>query len=174
MQFAKLSGARVIATASRKNFDLVKDYGADIVVDYQSTELCSRDIIEAAGGKLDTVVDCVGIDSTVDICDQVLAAGGQYFVLTPSRSKRDDVTTTFNPGQDLIGEPYMIGGQTIPIPPVTEEATSFLRLAETLFREGKIRHIPIKVSEGWTEILEREADLQGGKASGFKYIIKVA
>jgi NADPH:quinone reductase-like Zn-dependent oxidoreductase len=174
MQFSKLSGAQVIATASRKNFDLVKSYGADIVVNYHDSEVCAREIIEATSGKLDIVVDCVGIDSTVDICDKVLASRGQYFVLTPSTSKRDDVTTTFNPGQDLIGEPYIIGGQTITIPPATEEARSFLRLAETFFREGKTRHIPIKVSEGWTEVLERGNDLREGKASGFKYVVKVA
>ena len=33
VQLAKLAGYKVVATASPKNFDLVKSYGADEVVD---------------------------------------------------------------------------------------------------------------------------------------------
>ncbi|MDC6668489.1 hypothetical protein OEZ84_27540, partial [Leclercia adecarboxylata] len=78
----------------------------------------------------------------------VMATGAKYFVLTPWTSKREDVTTTFNPGQDLIGEPYVLGGNTLPIPGVSEDAKAFLRL-------GRIR------------------DLREGKASGFKYVVSV-
>lgn len=59
IQLAKLSGYKVVATASPSNFDYVKSLGADVVVDYHDAEKAVEEIVKATGGKLSLVVDAV-------------------------------------------------------------------------------------------------------------------
>ncbi|TFY76299.1 hypothetical protein EWM64_g7715 [Hericium alpestre] len=58
VQFAKLSGLKVFATASPKNHALVKSLGADEVFDYHDPEVGAK-IKAATGGKLTHAVDCI-------------------------------------------------------------------------------------------------------------------
>lgn len=58
IQYAKLSGFKVVATSSEKNFGLLKEYGADEVVDYHDPEAVEkirkfkpRFVAELAGGS---------------------------------------------------------------------------------------------------------------------------
>lgn len=59
VQLLKLSGHKVIATASEKNFDYVKSLGVDLVVDYRDGEKAVREIREFTGGNLTLVYECV-------------------------------------------------------------------------------------------------------------------
>ena len=54
MQIAKARGARVIATASTANQDLLKQLGADVAVDYTKTKF------EDVAKDVDAVLDPVG------------------------------------------------------------------------------------------------------------------
>src|SRR5213075_56962 len=54
VQIAKARGARVIATASTANQDLLKQLGADVVIDYTKTKF------EDVAKDLDAVLDPVG------------------------------------------------------------------------------------------------------------------
>ena len=54
IQIAKAQGARVIATASTKNQDLLKQFGADVAIDYTKTKF------EEAAKDVDCVIDPVG------------------------------------------------------------------------------------------------------------------
>jgi NADPH:quinone reductase-like Zn-dependent oxidoreductase len=62
VQFAKLSGLYVIATASERNFSLVRSLGADVVVDYRDPVAAAKQIREAAP-NLQYATDCA-IDGT--------------------------------------------------------------------------------------------------------------
>jgi NADPH:quinone reductase-like Zn-dependent oxidoreductase len=62
VQFAKLSGLYVIATASERNFGLVRSLGADVVVDYHDPVAAAKQIREAAP-NLQYAADCA-IDGT--------------------------------------------------------------------------------------------------------------
>jgi NADPH:quinone reductase-like Zn-dependent oxidoreductase len=53
VQFAKAHGAKVIATASARNTDYLREIGADEVIDYQSTQF--EKVIKGADVVLDTV-----------------------------------------------------------------------------------------------------------------------
>ncbi len=57
VQLAKWKGAKVIATASKRNLQFVKDFGADEVIDYQTTKF--EDVVK----NVDIVVDAVGGDT---------------------------------------------------------------------------------------------------------------
>ena len=57
IQIAKAKGARVIATASTSNQDLLKDLGADVTIDYTKTKF------EDVAKDVDVVLDSVGKDT---------------------------------------------------------------------------------------------------------------
>src|SRR5690349_5806815 len=59
IQFAKLSGLTVIATASPHNFDRLRSLGADAVFDYHSPS-CGPDIRKLTQNKLRYAWDCAG------------------------------------------------------------------------------------------------------------------
>lgn len=57
IQIAKAKGAKVIATASGPNQELLKQFGADQVIDYSKTKF--EDVVK----DVDVVLDCVGKDT---------------------------------------------------------------------------------------------------------------
>ena len=57
IQIAKAKGARVIATASTQNQDLLKQLGADVAIDYTKTKF------ETVAKDVDVVLDSVGKDT---------------------------------------------------------------------------------------------------------------
>jgi NADPH:quinone reductase-like Zn-dependent oxidoreductase len=75
VQLAKWKGARVIATASARNEGLLRELGADQVIDYRATEF------EKACPDVDLVLDSVGLD-TVTRSWQVLKRDGILISIT--------------------------------------------------------------------------------------------
>lgn len=63
VQLASQAGIRVIATASPKNFELVKSFGAGEVLDYRDAKTTAT-IREITGGKLKYAVDCIAEGET--------------------------------------------------------------------------------------------------------------
>lgn len=84
IQIAKARGARVIATASTPNQDLLKQLGADIAIDY------SRQKFEDLAKDVDVVLDSVGKD-TLARSYGVLKKGGfaATLVATPDQAELD-------------------------------------------------------------------------------------
>jgi NADPH:quinone reductase-like Zn-dependent oxidoreductase len=74
VQLARYFGARVVATASEANLDLLRDLGADEVVDH------TRQRFEETTQKVDVVIDLVGNvhDDTGSRSLDVLRPGGLY------------------------------------------------------------------------------------------------
>lgn len=96
---------RVITTASPKNFDLVKSFGADEVFDYRDPEV-SKKIREVAGNKLTKAVDCVSESGTVGLISEALSEseGGTIAVILPVESPKENVKTVLSLGYDLFGK----------------------------------------------------------------------
>jgi NADPH:quinone reductase-like Zn-dependent oxidoreductase len=67
VQFAKLSGLYVIATASERNFSLVRSLGADVVVDYHDPVRAAKQIRDAAPGPIEHAIDCVSMGTSFEI-----------------------------------------------------------------------------------------------------------
>ena len=64
IQFAKMSGFRVVTTCSEKNFDLVKSYGADEAYDYHDIDQCKAELKKSLGDDLYYAYIC-NIDQNV-------------------------------------------------------------------------------------------------------------
>lgn len=96
MQFAKLAGLRVLATASPANFELVKKFGADDVFDYRDPGVV-KEIKNATGGKLTTAVDCVATEQTISlVIGAISEEGGQVATVLPVESTRENVRVKFS------------------------------------------------------------------------------
>jgi len=86
VQLAKLSGLYVIATASERNFDLVRALGADLVVDYRDPVAAVNQIRQAAPGPIEHVADCVAKGTSFEIVAGSLSGGKgtiTYLTLAP-------------------------------------------------------------------------------------------
>jgi NADPH:quinone reductase-like Zn-dependent oxidoreductase len=69
VQFAKMKGARVIATASKKNHEFLRSLGADETIDYTTTKF--EDVVHGVDAILDTITG-----ETMERSWQVLKKGG--------------------------------------------------------------------------------------------------
>ena len=95
IQLARLSGLRVITTASPRNFDLVQGLGADYVFDYSDEDTPSK-IKELTGGKLKYAVDCISEGRTGEqIATCFGDEGGESAIILPYEQKRKDIKTEF-------------------------------------------------------------------------------
>lgn len=77
VQIAKARGAYVIATASARNREYLREIGADEVIDYRTTRF--EDVVR----NVDVVVDTVGGETLVR-SEQVLRDGGRLVTLVGS------------------------------------------------------------------------------------------
>lgn len=92
IQFAKISGLRVITTASSDNADYLKSLGADVVLDYKSPSILAD--IEAAlnGEPLRYAWDCHCGDDSTKICLSALekSPSAQLVALFPNRHGNEE------------------------------------------------------------------------------------
>lgn len=94
----------MIATASPKNFELVKRLGANEVLDYRDEKTLAK-IKDLTNGKLKHAVDCISEGETGDkIAEAMGDEGGEVTILLPYESKRKDVKNTFVVGYTVLGK----------------------------------------------------------------------
>jgi NADPH:quinone reductase-like Zn-dependent oxidoreductase len=143
VQIAKARGARVIATASTANQDLLKQLGADVAVDYSKTKF------EDIAKDVDAVLDPVGKD-TLARSYGVVKKGGiiMCLVALPDRTKLEKhgihgAAISVHPdAHDLTEIAHLIeAGKLKPV--VTQvrplnEATAAEQQAETHHTRGKV------------------------------------
>lgn len=186
IQFAKLSGMRVVTTASARHHDYLRRLGADAVFDYKSPS-CGEDIrawAESQGVKIRKAWDCIALDSSVEICAKALAddeEGGTWagllFVekeklLAVNKHVKGPLVTV---GYDAFGEPYVWYNDQIrdAIPGELEHARTFWDLARRLLEEGKVKTIKPTVNRGGSGlegVLKGLDELRQERVSGEKLV----
>jgi len=104
IQIAKARGARVIATASTRNQDLLKQLGADVAIDYTQTKF------EEVAKDVDVVLDSVGSD-TLARSYGVVKKGGFIATLVARLDQADldkhgirGASIAVKPNADQLGE----------------------------------------------------------------------
>jgi NADPH:quinone reductase-like Zn-dependent oxidoreductase len=82
VQLAKIKGARVIATASKKNHDYLRSLGAEETIDYNTTKF--ENVVRNVDAVLDTITG-----ETADRSYPVIKTGGVYvsILMPPSEEK---------------------------------------------------------------------------------------
>jgi NADPH:quinone reductase-like Zn-dependent oxidoreductase len=111
IQIAKARGAKVIATASTPNQDLLKELGADLAIDYTKTKF------EEMAKDVDVVLDPVGHD-TLERSYAVVKKGG-FIATLVSRLDQEKM------------EAHGIRGASIAVRPNAEEQGEITKLIET-------------------------------------------
>jgi NADPH:quinone reductase-like Zn-dependent oxidoreductase len=175
------SGYKVIATSSPSNFDLVKGYGADVVVDYKSPS-CAAAISHGTSNKLYFVFDIISDSVSAKICADALTNDSTKRPIYSSLElpgkgvfPRADVELQFTWAYTITGEDYVGGG--IHIDACVEDhefGTKFSRTIEKLLEQGRIKAHPIEVRDGgWQEVLSGMNEVKQGKFSGRKLVFRI-
>ena len=114
IQFAKLSGRKVITTCSPANFEMVRSRGAYAVYDYREPDVGKR-IRGETDGKIREVFDCVSLPDSAKICaDAIGSDGGKYVNLLGIDCPRAGVESIFFLGYSLSGEEYIFEEDAYP------------------------------------------------------------
>ncbi|KAH9484026.1 Zinc-type alcohol dehydrogenase-like protein C16A3.02c [Psilocybe cubensis] len=89
IQFAKAKGAKVIATASEKNEDLVRELGADEFIDYTKKPLYAQLLENPPTTKYHVIYDAVGVidPSLFTYSEKYLAPNGIFISSGPMPTK---------------------------------------------------------------------------------------
>jgi len=148
IQIAKARGAKVIATASTANQDLLKELGADVVVDY------TKQKFEDVAKDVDVVLDSVGKD-TLARSYGVMKKGG--FI----------VSIVADPNQTQLDK-YAIRGAGISVEPNGDELAQIGRLIDE-------KRIKVIVSQTFplTEAAKAQEQVATHHTRG-KIVLKVA
>lgn len=96
IQVLRLYGYRnVLTTASRKHHQMLKDIGVKEAFDYRETNVI-KSLEEAAGGKVEYVIDCIGsLDNSIKPISKIAKAGAIVAIMLPAILK--DATETEKP-----------------------------------------------------------------------------
>ncbi|KAL2841752.1 chaperonin 10-like protein [Aspergillus pseudoustus] len=177
IQFARLSGLKVIATSSPHNFDYVKSLGAEAVYDYKSPTVGS-DIRTYTNNNLKLAWDCVGGAEGI-ISNALSSDGGKYASILPV--KKDEVLA-INPNVDgpystlaytIFGEPAFRYTEYPAQPEDFEFGKKFWDVARQLLEEGKLkapRTFINRGGSGFEGIFKGLEELKANKVSGGKLV----
>lgn len=174
IQYAKLSGYKVLVACSKQNFELVKSFGADHVFDYNDPE-CGKKIRNYTDNNLSIAWNTIGLESAAQICaDALSSTGGKYAALSPLKLPRDDVTTSWSLAYSALGQDFAFGTNEFPASRVDEEyADKFWELTEELLSLGRIRAHRTRVENGLEGVLDGLKALKENKVSGMKLVYKI-
>ena len=148
IQIAKAKGAKVIATASTANQDLLKQLGADVAIDYTTTKF------ENVARDVDVVFDTVGRD-TLTRSYPIVKKGG---IITTIASRPDPAQL----------EKYGIRGSSIWSHPDANELAEITKLIEA----GKIKPVVGQVLP-LTEAVKASEQAETHHTRG-KIVLKIA
>jgi NADPH:quinone reductase-like Zn-dependent oxidoreductase len=148
IQIAKARGARVIATASTANQDLLKELGADISIDY------TKQKFEDVAKNVDVVLDSVGKD-TLARSYGVVKKGG-FIVSIVARVDQAEL------------DKYGIRGATLSVEPNSDELAEIGKLID----EKKVRVI-VSQTFPLSEARKAQEQVATGHTRG-KIVLKVA
>ncbi|KHN96137.1 Alcohol dehydrogenase superfamily, zinc-type [Metarhizium album ARSEF 1941] len=179
IQYAKLSGYKVITTCSPRHNDLVRSLGADAVFDYRDPE-CAAKMRAYTDDSLALVFDPVSLPASAEICEAALAsrpppgATLRYQSLLAFATSRSDVTYTQSVTYTAIGEELIFPALSMP---ASEEdyrfAVEFWELTRGLLEAGKLKTAPVQLGQGLEGVLDGLQAMREKKVSGKKLVNKL-
>lgn len=176
IQFAKLSGYRVITTCSPHNFGLVRGLGADEVFDYKDPSSAGN-VRGVTCDNLKLVLDTISTEASAKFCDEAISSGGgEYSALLMVGIERENVNDRYTLGYTAIGEAFTFGTVEFPAKPEDKQfAEGFTDIAAKLLGEGKVRvHKPSVGKDGLKGVMDGLKLLKEDKVSGEKLVYRVA
>jgi NADPH2:quinone reductase len=99
VQFAKASGARVLATASADNLETLRDLGADVAIDYREADAVEVALAETGGRGVDAAFDIEG-ENLISRCLKGIRPMGRAACILPPQG---DLTLLYQRNITLFG-----------------------------------------------------------------------
>jgi NADPH:quinone reductase-like Zn-dependent oxidoreductase len=180
--FAKLSGATVIATASPANFDYVKSYGADHVVDYNS-ETIVDDVRALTDGKLQLIYDCSPSNASGALCAKMASGDdAKYASLTYDgtvgfKSLLPNAEALFPLAYSCFNEPWYLYGDRPASLEDFESSKAFVETTAKLLEQGKVKPPKIFLNcggSGLDGVLHGIGESRAGNVRGGKLVYTMA
>lgn len=170
IQYAKLVGCEVYATASSHNFELLRKLGADHVFDYKETDVGAK-IREASNDKIKLIFDCIAEGNSFDIGAAAMSSSGGHLsalVAPPKDFPRKDIKATLTLAYTALGEHF---SDDFPANQTDYEfSVKFWKITEGLLNEGIIKPHPAEVRKGLGGVIQGMQDMKEGKVSGVKLV----
>ncbi|KAH8897384.1 GroES-like protein [Thozetella sp. PMI_491] len=177
LQLLRLSGARTIATCSRHSFDLVRSFGADVILDYTDPDTPAR-IKEETGGELEHALDIITDPDSVACCYAALSRfGGQYasLELCPKELQtRRAVEAKFALGLEVFGREVELskGYERAANQEARDAAVRRFKTFQACLDAGKLKPHPVKVlPAGFDEVIKGLKMLKSGSVSGCRLVV---
>ncbi|KAL8717641.1 MAG: hypothetical protein Q9225_005130 [Loekoesia sp. 1 TL-2023] len=181
LQFARLSGRRVLTACSPRNSQLIKALGAHEVFDYHDAEAGAAAIRTATQDNLLYAFDCVSEGSSLQICADALTSRSGVAVYTaalPINDKfpRQNVQHGWTSGYSAFGEVTHLMGKLQPANPADLAfASDFWRLTAELLQQDRLRLGPLvhKREGGLAEIPNGLSELRMGSVAAGKLVYAI-
>lgn len=168
IQLAKFSGLKVATTASEKNWDKLKEYGADVVFNYKDPDVVGK-LKKATGDSIEYGFDCISEHGSSQLAQQAFRPAGGHLVTVlfdVGDLPRADVKTNSTLAYMMLGKPQTWGTHTFPAQP--EDRECFVRWTKKtteLLADGDVKPIDIQVVGGLDKIQDALDLLQSGTHS---------
>lgn len=165
VQIAKNDNRKVVAVASEKNHEMLKELGADHCLDYHS-DTWEADAIKLLGEESKCIVlDPISSETTYAACARVAKACGSSVVAgtDPGDAKESD-------GVQLIG---VFVGRLPDEVEYTQQVVKYVEKLNKMLEEGKLKGNPVEVSTGIASGAKAVKNLKEGKISGAKYVVRI-
>ncbi|CAG9955361.1 unnamed protein product [Clonostachys rosea f. rosea IK726] len=181
IQIAKLSGARVIALTSPRNFDLVKSYGADKAFDYQHPDVAAM-IRDYTGDAVGLAVNCLPTrESCKLICDCISSTGGRCVNLVPVDTSdaefRKDVDFSLFMAFQVFNKDFQLGSDMYAASQDLRELVKdfWKQIDEEFMPRNSLKIHPVKIIQNGLEgVPESHKQMLDGQVSGWKFVARIA
>ncbi|OBR05068.1 Zinc-binding dehydrogenase [Colletotrichum higginsianum IMI 349063] len=182
IQYARLSGYRVISTASPHNFEYLRSLGASEVLDYRSPTV-SEDIRRLTGDRLTLAWDCQSTNESAVLVAKALSSseGGVIGTLLPVDKKAvQDVNPKVEVKMSLyytaFGEDFGYFGKRDAVPENYEFGKKFWDISRGLLADGKLKPIRVIKNQGGSGldgVIVGLKELKEGKVSAGKLVYTI-
>ncbi|EME39478.1 toxD-like protein [Dothistroma septosporum NZE10] len=193
IQYARLSGCKVIATASPHNWPLLKELGVEETFDYKDPD-CAKKVrgipICKAGYLTDgaliraftsdslvLALDCIAEGDSAKICEDSISEskGGTICYLFQAKHSRADIVDKRVFAYTVFGEAFDKFGQSWPARAEDfARGKEFAALASQMLSDGQLRPHPVRLGkDGLEGVLDGLQQLRERKVSGAKLVYRV-
>lgn len=178
IQYAKLSGYKVLTTCSPHNNDFVKSLGADVVYNYKDPD-CGQQINKETNNSLKLIWDTISLEASAKICAEAMSSdpsGCKYGSIGMVKFPREHIPNTMTLMYTIFNETFSLFGNEFKASKEDFDfAKMFFEMTERLIAEGRLKTHPESVgSNGLEGALKGMEDLKNDKVSGKKLVYRVA
>ncbi|GAA5877167.1 hypothetical protein JCM16303_006188 [Sporobolomyces ruberrimus] len=180
VQLLKLSGYTVLATASEKNWDLLKSLGVTSTYDYSDSEVSNK--IKSDYPELSHGFDCISEKGTTVQIAKAFSADkdGKIVTLLPVKDDKlaeyKNVTVEPTLVYTVLGKAFEMGGREFPASPEDKRSieTWLEKEMPELMGSGKLKSNPILSRDGGLEGINEGLDfVKAGKNRAQKLAYKL-